>query len=170
MKFPVISRVGKKIYCQHCNKTVSKSPFYEHQTLYGDTASVELELDLHCDSETDAVTPCWDDEDRQFFSEVDDSSDDNGDDEVVSEVASVDENESNAQLRQQIQVSFKCLSYFKVEPYSSYQSHMPFIDFFPFQWPSVKCFHDMPCLFRVSFKATFNRCWIRYNCSVIMTK
>lgn len=136
MKFPVISRVGKKIHCQHCNKTVSKSLFYEHQTLHGDTASVELELDLHCDSETDAVSPCWDDEDRQFFSEVDDSSDDNGDDEVVSEVASVDENESNAQLREQIQISFKCLSYFKEEPYSqspvSYQSHTPFIDFFPF--------------------------------------
>lgn len=115
MKFPVISRVGEKFYCQHCNKTVSKSTFYEDQALYGDSASVELELDLDCDSENDAATPCWD-EDRQFFSEVDDSSDDdNGDDEVVSEVASADENESNVQPRQQIQVSFNCLSYFKVE-------------------------------------------------------
>ena len=112
LKFPVISRVGEKFYCQHCNKTVSKSTFYAHQALYGDTASAELELDPDCDSENDAVTPCWDDEDRQFFSEVDDSSDDNGNDEVVSEVAAADENESSAQPEQQIQVIFKCLSHF----------------------------------------------------------
>ena len=95
MKFPVISRVGDKFYCQHCNKTVCKSTFYEHQTLYGDSAcgytshSEELELDVDCDSENDGVIPCCDDE-------------------VLSEEASADENESNVQPEQQIQVSLKC--------------------------------------------------------------
>lgn len=116
MKFPVISRIGDKFYCQHCNKTVSKSTFYEHQALYGDSASgytshsEELELDVDSDSENDKyVIPCWDDEDRQFFSEDDDSGDDNGDDEVLSEEALADENESDVQPGQQIQVTLKCL-------------------------------------------------------------
>lgn len=115
MKFPVISRVGDKFYCQHCNKTVSKSTFYEHQALYGDSAcgytshSEELELDVDSDSENDGVIPLWDDEDRQFFSEDDDSGDDNGDDDVLSEEALADENESDVQPGQQIQVSLKCL-------------------------------------------------------------
>ena len=63
---------------------------------------------MDCDSENDGVIPCWDDEDRQFFSEDNDSGDDNGDDEVLSEEASADENESNVQAEQQIQVSLKC--------------------------------------------------------------
>ena len=115
MKFPVISRVGDKFYRQHCNKTVSKSTFYEHQALYGDSASgytshsEELELDVDSDSENDNVIPCWDDEDRQFFSEDDDSGDNNGDDEVLSEEALADENESDVQPGQQIQVTLKWL-------------------------------------------------------------
>lgn len=111
MKFPVISRVGDKFYCQHCNKTVSKSTFYEHQALYGESACgyisqcEGLELEVDCDSENDEVVPCWDDEDRQFFSEDDDSNDDNDCDEVVLEEVSADENESTVQPGEQIQVS-----------------------------------------------------------------
>ena len=110
LKFPVISRVGDRFYCQHCNKTVSKSTFYEHQALYGDSPS---EYTSHCegfelDAENDGVIPCWDDEDRLFFSEDDDSGDDNGEDEVVSEEPSAYENESSVQPGQQIQVILKC--------------------------------------------------------------
>ena len=62
--------------------------------------------------------------------------------------------------------------------YSGYQSHALFNDFFPisktkFWWTSIKCFHDNSCVhfnFRVSFTAVFDRRWIRYNRSVIMTK
>lgn len=33
--FAVVSRIGDKYYCKHCNKTVSKTTFYEHRALYG---------------------------------------------------------------------------------------------------------------------------------------
>ena len=113
LKFSVISRVGDKFYCQHCNKTVSKSTFYEHHALYGESVcgyisqSEGLELEVDCDSENDEVVPCWDDEDRQFFSEDDDSNDDNDCDEVVLEEVSAEENESTVQPGEQIQVSWK---------------------------------------------------------------
>ena len=34
---------------------------------------MELELDMDSDSENEGALPCWDDEDRQFFSEGDSS-------------------------------------------------------------------------------------------------
>ena len=91
---------------------MSKSTFYEHQTLYGDNAcgfssqNVELELDMDSDSENEGVLPCWDDEDRQFFSEGDSSGDDNDvDDEMLSEESSVEIHESSMQPEQQLLVS-----------------------------------------------------------------
>ena len=91
---------------------MSKSTFYEHQTLYGDNAcgfssqNVELELDMDSDSENEGVLPCWDDEDRQFFSEGDSSRDDNDvDDEMLSEESSVEIHESFMQPEQQLLVS-----------------------------------------------------------------
>ena len=89
-----------------------KSTFYEHQTLYGDNAcgfssqNVELELDMDSDSENEGALPCWDDEDRQFFSEGDSSGDDNDvDDEMLSEESSVEIHESSMQPEQQLLVS-----------------------------------------------------------------
>ena len=91
---------------------MSKSTFYEHQTLYGDNAcgfssqNVELELDMDSDSENEGALPCWDDEDRQFFSEGDSSGDDNDvDDETLSEESSVEIHESAMQPEQQLLVS-----------------------------------------------------------------
>ena len=91
---------------------MSKSTFYEHQTLYGDNAcgfsgqNVELELDMDSDSENEGALPCWDDEDRQFFSEGDSSGDDNDvDDEMLSEESSVEIHESFMQPEQQLLVS-----------------------------------------------------------------
>ena len=91
---------------------MSKSTFYEHQTLYGDNAcgfssqNVELELDMDSDSENEGALPCWDDEDRQFFSEGDSSRDDNDvDDEMLSEESSVEIHESFMQPEQQLLVS-----------------------------------------------------------------
>ena len=47
---------------------------------------MELELDMDSDSENEGALPCWDDEDRQFFSEGDSSGDDNDvDDEILPE-------------------------------------------------------------------------------------
>ena len=93
-------------------RKVSKSTFYEHQTLYGDIAcgfssqNVELELDMDSDSENEGALPCWDDEDRQFFSEGDSSGDDNDvDDEMLSEESSVEIHESSMQPEQQLLVS-----------------------------------------------------------------
>ena len=91
---------------------MSKSTFYEHQILYGDNAcgfssqNVELELDMDSDSENEGDLPCWDDEDRQFFSEGDSSRDDNDvDDEMLSEESSVEIHESFMQPEQQLLVS-----------------------------------------------------------------
>ena len=91
---------------------MSKSTFYEHQTLYGDNAcgfssqNVELELDMDSDSENEGALPCWDDEDRQFFSEGDSSRDDNDvDDEMLSEESSLEIHESFMQPEQQLLVS-----------------------------------------------------------------
>ena len=91
---------------------MSKSTFYEHQILYGDNAcgfssqNVELELDMDSDSENEGALPCWDDEDRQFFSEGDSSRDDNDvDDEMLSEESSVEIHESFMQPEQQLLVS-----------------------------------------------------------------
>ena len=91
---------------------MSKSTFYEHQTLYGDNAcgfssqNVELELDMDSDSENEGDLPCWDDEDRQFFSEGNSSVDDNDvDDEMSSEESSVEIHESFMQPEQQLLVS-----------------------------------------------------------------
>ena len=91
---------------------MSKSTFYEHQTLYGDNAcgfsgqNVELELDMDSDSENEGALPCWDDEDRQFFSEGDSSGDDNDvEDEMLSEESSVEIHESSMQPEQQLLVS-----------------------------------------------------------------
>ena len=91
---------------------MSKSTFYEHQTLYGDNAcgfssqNVELELDMDSDSENEGALPCWDDEDRQFFSEGDSSGDDNDvDDEMLSEESSVEIHEIFMQPEQQLLVS-----------------------------------------------------------------
>ena len=91
---------------------MSKSTFYEHQILYGDNAcgfssqNVELELDMDSDSENEGALPCWDDEDRQFFSEGDSSRDDNDvDDEMLSEESSVEIHESFIQPEQQLLVS-----------------------------------------------------------------
>ena len=91
---------------------MSKSTFYEHQILYGDNAygfssqNVELELDMDSDSENEGALPCWDDEDRQFFSEGDSSGDDNDvDDEMLPEESSVEIHESSMQPEQQLLVS-----------------------------------------------------------------
>ena len=91
---------------------MSKSTFYEHETLYGDNAcgfssqNVELELDMDSDSENEGALPCWDDEDRQFFSEGDSSGDDyDVDDEMLSEESSVEIHESSMQPEQQLLVS-----------------------------------------------------------------
>ena len=93
-------------------RKVSKSTFYENQTLYGDIAcgfssqNVELELDMDSDSENEGALPCWDDEDRQFFSEGDSSRNDNDvDDEMLSEESSVEIHESFMQPEQQLLVS-----------------------------------------------------------------
>ena len=57
-------------------RKVSKSTFYEHQTLYGDIAcgfssqNVELELDMDSDSENEGALPCWDDEGSSFRKEI----------------------------------------------------------------------------------------------------
>ena len=108
----VTPRIGDKFYCNHCKKTVSKSTFYEHQTLYGDIAcgfsgqNVELELDMDSDSEIEGALPYWDDEDRHFFSEGDSSGDDNDvDDEMLPEESSVEIHESSMQPEQQLLVS-----------------------------------------------------------------
>lgn len=108
----VTPRIGDKFYCNHCKKTVSKSTFYENQTLYGDIAcgfssqNVELELDMDSDSENEGALPCWDDEDRQFFSEGDSSGGENDvDDEMLPEVSSVEKHESSMQSEQQLLVS-----------------------------------------------------------------
>ena len=108
----VTPRIGDKFYCNHCKKTVSKSTFYECQTLYGDNAcwfsrqNVELKLDMDSDSKHEGALPCWDDEDRQFFSEGDSSGDDNDvDDEMLPEESSVEIHESSMQLEQQLLVS-----------------------------------------------------------------
>lgn len=90
-------------------RKVSKSTFYEHQTLYGDIAcgfssqNVELELDMDSDSENEGALPCWDDEDRQFFSEGDSSGGENDvDDEMLPEESSVEKHESSMQSEQQL--------------------------------------------------------------------
>ena len=93
-------------------REVSKSTFYENQTLYGDIAcgfssqNVELELDMDSDSENEGALPCWDDEDRQFFSEGDSSGGENDvDDEMLPEESSVEKHESSMQSEQQLLVS-----------------------------------------------------------------
>ena len=90
---------------------MSKSTFYEHQTLYGDIAcgfssqNVELELDMDSDSENEGALPCWDDEDRQFFSEGDSSGGENDvDDEMLPEESSVEKHESSMQSERQLLV------------------------------------------------------------------
>ena len=92
-------------------RKVSKSTFYEHQTLYGDIAcgfssqNVELELDMDSDSENEGA-PCWDDGDRQFFSEGDSSGGENDvDDEMLPGESSVAKHESSMQSEQQLLVS-----------------------------------------------------------------
>lgn len=83
---------------------MSKSTFYEHQALYGNSAcglsseNVELELDVDSDLEHEDNIPCWDNEDRQFFSEGN-SSDDNEevDDEMPLVESSVERLESSMQ-------------------------------------------------------------------------
>ena len=122
--FLVIPRVGDKFYCNHCNETVSKSTFYEHKALYGDSvcgfpndSNEELELNVDCDSDNEScIIASWDDEDRQFFSE-DNTSDDDGntcngdndkdneDGEMASEESSVAETESSPQPGHQDLVS-----------------------------------------------------------------
>ncbi len=92
---------------------MSKSTFYEHQTLYGDSAcefsngNEEIELDVHSDSENEGIAPCWDDEDRQFFSEEDNSSgdDEDGDSRMVPEESSLEGQDSPTQPGQQLLVS-----------------------------------------------------------------
>lgn len=109
----VIPRIGDRFYCNHCKETVSKSTFYEHQTLYGDSAcgfsgeNVEVELDEDSDSENEGTIPCWDDEDRQFFSEGDSSDDDDKDvdDEMAPVKSLVEGHESSMQSGQQVLVS-----------------------------------------------------------------
>ena len=108
----VTPRIGDKFYCNHCKNSVSKSTFYENQTLYGDIAcgfssqNVELELDMDSDSENEGALPCWDDEDRQFFSEGDSSGGENDvDDEMLPEESSVEKHESSMQSEQQLLVS-----------------------------------------------------------------
>ena len=72
----VTPRIGDKFYCNHCKKSVGKSTFYEHQTLYGDNAcgfsnqNVELELDMDSHSENEGALPCWDDEGSSFQKEI----------------------------------------------------------------------------------------------------
>ena len=67
---------------------------------------MELELDMDSDSENEGALPCWDDEDRQFFSEGDSSGDDyDVDDEMLSEESSVEIHESSMQPEQQLLVS-----------------------------------------------------------------
>ena len=67
---------------------------------------MELELDMDSDSENEGDLPCWDDEDRQFFSEGNSSADDNDvDDEMSSEESSVEIHESFMQPEQQLLVS-----------------------------------------------------------------
>lgn len=107
----VITRVGDKFYCKHCNKAVSKSTFYEHQALYGNSAcglsseNVELELDVDSDLEHEDNIPYRDNEDRQFLSEGN-SSDDNEevDDEIPLEESSVEGLESSMQPGQVCQM------------------------------------------------------------------
>ena len=108
----VTPRIGDKFYCNHCKKTVIKSTFYEHQTLYGDIAcgfssqNVELVLDMDSDSENEGALPCWDDGERQFFSEGDSSGGENDvDDEMLPEESSVEKHESSMQSEQQLLVS-----------------------------------------------------------------
>ena len=91
---------------------MSLSTFYKHQTLYGDIAcgfsgqNLELKLDMNSDSKNEGALLCWDDEDRQFFSEGDSSGDDNDvDDEMLPEESSVEIHESAMQPEQQLLVS-----------------------------------------------------------------
>ena len=68
--------------------------------------NVELELDMDSDSENEGALPCWDDEDRQFFSEGDSSGGENDvDDEMLPEESSVEKHESSMQSEQQLLVS-----------------------------------------------------------------
>ena len=110
--FLVTPRIGHKLYCNHCKETVSKSTFYEHQTLYGDNAcgfssqNVQLELNMDSDSENGGAFPCWDDEDRHFFSEGDSSGDENDVyDEMLPEESLVEIHESSMQPEQQLLVT-----------------------------------------------------------------
>ena len=114
--FLVPPRIGHKLYCNHCKKTVSKSTFYEHQTLCGDNScgfssqNVELELNMDSDSENGGVLPCWDDEDRQLFSEGDSSGDENDVyDEMLPEESSVEIHESSMQPEQQLLLVYRIL-------------------------------------------------------------
>lgn len=61
---------------------------------------------MDSDSENEGTIPCWDDEDRQFFSEGDSSGDDNDvDDELLPEESPVETHESFMQPEQQLLVS-----------------------------------------------------------------
>ena len=124
-----IPRVGDKYHCKHCNKTVGKTTFYEHQALYGDEAcgfssdKEELELDLASDSESEGVISCFDDEDRQFFSEDDTSGDDG---EVEPDQLSVKETENSeihvhAQSQQKILVSLLHVNTFLISTTKFYE-------------------------------------------------
>ena len=67
---------------------------------------MELELDMDSDSENEGALPCWDDEDRHFFSEGDSNSGENDvDDEMLPEESSVEKHESSMQSEQQLLVS-----------------------------------------------------------------
>ena len=67
---------------------------------------MELKLDMDSDSKHEGALPCWDDEDRQFFSEGDSSGDDNDvDDEMLPEESSVEIHESSMQPEQQLLVN-----------------------------------------------------------------
>lgn len=80
--FTVVSRIGDKYYCKHCNKTVSKSTFYEHRALYGaylcelssDKEDVESDMENY---EHEQVIPDLEYEDRLFFSEAETTDDEN---------------------------------------------------------------------------------------------
>ena len=66
----------------------------------------KLKLDMDSNSKNEGALPCWDDEDRQFFSEGDSSGDDNDvDDEMLPEESSVEIHESSMQPEQQLLVS-----------------------------------------------------------------
>ena len=78
--FTVVSRIGDKYYCKHCNKTVSKTTFYEHRALYGaylcelssDKEDVESDMENY---EHEQVIPDLEHEDRLFFSEAETTDD-----------------------------------------------------------------------------------------------